>query len=54
MNIIHVLIKLIHQETYFEGESYPHYEIGWKKGEEFHSWSGKVILPEEVDCWKAI
>ena len=30
--IIHVIMKMKDQETYFDGDPYPHYEIGWKQG----------------------
>lgn len=51
---IHVLIKLKEQETYFDGGAYPHYEIGWKKGDTFHIWNGLQCREEDIDEWEEI
>lgn len=51
---LHVLIRMKDQETYFGDKSYPHYEIGWKKGEKFHLWNGLVKTEGEIDEWEEI
>lgn len=49
--ILHVVMKLKNQETYFKGVTYPHYEIGWKDGETFHMWNGLQCKVEDVEKW---
>lgn len=52
--ILHVLMKINDQETFFDGKSYPHYEIGWKKGNVFHSWNGLKRNEDEIEEWEEI
>lgn len=52
--MIHVIIKIRDRETYFDGQSFPHYEVGWKKDDEFHTWSGTQLTPEDIEAWKEI
>lgn len=54
MNIIHIIMKVKDQETYFDDISYPHFEVGWKKEDEFHSWNGKKFSKDEIESWKEI
>lgn len=51
---IHVLIRIKGQETYFDENAYPHYEIGWKKGDTFHIWNGLQCREEDVEHWEEI
>lgn len=54
MKAIHVLIQMKGQDTDFDGETYPHYEIGWKKGNSFHLWNGLVKTEDDIDHWEEI
>lgn len=51
---IHVLIRLKEQESYFDGKSYPHYEVGWKKGDTFYHWNHLQCKEEDVEEWEEI
>lgn len=52
---IHVLMRMKGQDTDFEGEVYPHYEIGWKKGNIFHVFiTGLKKTEDEVEEWEEI
>lgn len=51
---VHVLIRLKDQETYFAGKPYPHYEIGWKHGDQFTLWNGYKKTEEDVEEWEEI
>jgi len=52
--ILHILMKFKDQETSFGGESYPHYEIGWKSGELFFSVTGREIREKELEHWEEL
>ena len=52
--VMHVLIKMKDQETYFGGQSYPHYEIGWKHGDLFTLWNGLKKKEDEIEEWEEI
>lgn len=54
MKVQHVLIKIRNQETYFDEEAYPHYEVGWKKGEEFTLWNGNPIDANEIEAYEIL
>lgn len=52
--VLHVLMKLKEQDTYFDNKTYPHYEIGWKKGDTFHFWNGLKCREEDLEEWEEI
>lgn len=52
--MIHVIIQIKDQETFFKGKSFPHYEVGWKLGSVFTTWSGKVLDNSQIQYWKEI
>ena len=51
---LHILIKLKDQDAYFDSEPYPHYEIGWKKGNRFYGWNRKEYDQNEIETWEEI
>lgn len=51
---VHVLIKIKTQESFFGEKTYPHYEIGWKTGEDFYLWKDRKCEKENVEWWKEL
>lgn len=49
-----VLIRIKGQESYFDGDSFPYYEVGWKKGNNFYKANHSQCKDDEVEEWEEI
>lgn len=54
METMHVIMKMRDQELPFEGKCYPHWEVGWKKGDTFYLWNGLECKETDVEVWKVL